>query len=47
VIEGNPLLNDAAIGAVKQWKYTTVRVDGNLVNRIVVVVTFENNGKVQ
>jgi TonB family protein len=47
VIEGNPLLNDAAIGAVKQWKYTTVRVDGNLVNRIVVVVTFEKNGKVQ
>jgi len=47
VIEGNPLLNTAAIDAVKQWKYRPLTVDGKLVNRMVVVISFEKNGKVQ
>lgn len=28
VIEGFPLLNDAAVAAVRQWKYTPARLDG-------------------
>ncbi len=47
VIEGNPLLNSAATEAVKQWKYRPLTVNGKLVNRIVVVLTFEKNGKVR
>jgi TonB family protein len=46
VIEGNPLLDNAATDAVKQWKYRPNTVHGKLVNRIVVVLTFEKNGKV-
>ena len=46
VIEGNPLLNRAATDAVKQWKYRSLTVHGKLVNRIVVVLTFDKNGKV-
>jgi TonB family protein len=46
VIEGNPLLNDAATDAVKQWKYRPLMAHEKLVNRIVVVLTFEKNGKV-
>jgi TonB family protein len=45
-IEGNPLLDSAAVDAVKQWKYRPLTVDGKLVNRIVVVLTFEKSGKV-
>jgi anaerobic magnesium-protoporphyrin IX monomethyl ester cyclase len=47
VIEGNPLLNSASTDAVKQWKYRPLTVHGKLVNRIVVVLTFEKNGKVR
>ena len=46
VIEGNPLLNSAATDAVKQWKYRPLTVHGKIVNRIVVVLTFDKNGKV-
>jgi TonB family protein len=46
VIEGNPLLINAATDAVKQWKYQPHLVHGKLVNRTVVVLTFEKNGKV-
>jgi TonB family protein len=46
VIEGNPLLNSAATDAVKQWKYRPLTVNSKLVNRIVVVLTFDKNGKV-
>ncbi|HWZ96167.1 MAG TPA: TonB family protein, partial [Candidatus Dormibacteraeota bacterium] len=46
VIEGDPLLADAATAAVEQWKYHPRMVHGKLVNRIVVVLTFEKNGKV-
>ena len=47
VIEGDPLLADAATAAVEQWKYHPRAVHGKLVNRIVVVLTFEKNGKVR
>jgi TonB family protein len=47
VIEGDPLLNDAATEAVKQWKYRPLTVNGKLMNRIVVVLTFDKNGKVR
>jgi anaerobic magnesium-protoporphyrin IX monomethyl ester cyclase len=47
VIEGDPLLADAASAAVEQWKYHPRTVHGKLVNRIVVVITFEKNGKVR
>jgi TonB family protein len=47
IIEGNPLLNKAATEAVKQWKYRPLTVHGKLVNRIVVVITFDKNGKVR
>jgi TonB family protein len=47
VIEGIPSLNSAATEAVKQWKYRPLTVHGKLVNRIVVVLTFEKNGKVR
>jgi TonB family protein len=47
VIEGDPLLIEAATEAVKQWKYKPLRVDGELVNRVLVVITFEKNGKVR
>jgi hypothetical protein len=39
------LLNSAAADAVKQWKYRPLTVRGKLVNRIVVVLTFDKNGK--
>jgi anaerobic magnesium-protoporphyrin IX monomethyl ester cyclase len=47
VIEGNPLLNSAATDAVKQWKYRPLTLHGKLVNRVVVVLTFDKNGKVR
>jgi outer membrane biosynthesis protein TonB len=40
------LLDNAATEVVKQWKYRPLTVNGKLVNRIVVVLTFEKNGKV-
>jgi hypothetical protein len=40
------LLDSAATEAVKQWKYRPLTVKGKLVNSIVVVLTFEKNGKV-
>jgi anaerobic magnesium-protoporphyrin IX monomethyl ester cyclase len=47
IIEGNPLLDSAATEAVKQWKYRPLAVNGKLMNRVVVVLTFEKNGKVR
>lgn len=47
VIEGIPLLNEAATEAVKRWKYRPLTINGKLVNRMVVVVTFDKNGKVR
>jgi hypothetical protein len=36
----------ASTDAVKQWRYRQLTVHGKLVNRIVVVLTFDKNGKV-
>lgn len=47
VIEGDPLLNNAATDAVKQWKYRPLTVHGKPVNNFVVVITFHKNGKVE
>lgn len=47
VIEGDPLRNNAATDAVKQWKYQPLTVNGKLVKQFVVVLTFEKNGKVR
>jgi anaerobic magnesium-protoporphyrin IX monomethyl ester cyclase len=47
VIEGIPSLNGAATDAVKQWKYRPLTAHGKLVNRIVVVLTFDKSGKVR
>jgi TonB family protein len=47
VIDGDPLLNNVAIDAVKQWKYRPLTVNGKLVNNFVVVLTFHKNGKVE
>ncbi len=47
VIEGNPSPNSAATNAVKQWMYQPLTVHGKLVNSIVVVLTFDKNGKVR
>jgi TonB family protein len=47
VIEGNPLLDNAATGAVKQWKYRPLTVHGKPVDKFVVVITFEKSGKVR
>ncbi len=46
LIEGNPLLNDAAVNAVKQWKYVPLTVQGELITQVVVVLNFEKGGKV-
>jgi TonB family protein len=47
VIEGNPLLNSAATDAVQRWKYRPLTGNSKLVNRIVVVLTFDKHGKVR
>ena len=46
VIEGDPLRNNAATDAVKQWKYRPLTVNGKLVKQFVVVITFNKDGKV-
>ena len=46
VIESSPLFDQAAVGAVKQWKYEPLTVKGELVKNVVVVLEFEKNGKV-
>jgi TonB family protein len=47
VVDGDPLLSAAATEAVRKWKYQPLTVNGKLVNKFVVVITFEKNGKVQ
>jgi len=47
VIEGNPLLDSAAADAVKQWKYRPPTAHDKLVNKFVVVLTFDRNGKLR
>jgi anaerobic magnesium-protoporphyrin IX monomethyl ester cyclase len=47
VIDGNPVLAEAAVRAVKQWKYRPLVVNGAAVEKFLVVVTFGKNGKVK
>jgi len=47
VIDGDPMLAEAAFVAVREWRYRPLRVDGKLVLNFVVVVTFTKNGKVR
>jgi TonB family protein len=47
VIDGNPLLADAAMAAVKQWRYAPLFVGGKPVVKFVVVVSFQKGGKVR
>jgi protein TonB len=42
VIEGHPLLNDAAINAVRQWKYSPTFLNGKPVS-VMATVTVELN----
>ena len=46
-IDGEPVLVDAAVNAVKQWRYQPLEVKGEAVNQFVVVVSFAKNGKVK
>ncbi len=46
VIESSPLFDQAAVVAVKQWKYEPMMVKGELVKNVVVVLEFEKSGKV-
>lgn len=45
VIRGDPLLANAATDAVRQWKYRSLVVKGKAMNRFVVVLTFDKQGK--
>ena len=47
VIDADPVLAEAAVSAVKQWKYRPLVVKGTAVDKFVVVVTFGKNGKVK
>lgn len=47
VVDGDAVLAEAAVSAVKQWKYRPLPVEERTVNKFVVVVTFGKNGKVK
>ena len=47
LIDGNPLLAEAATSAVKQWKYKPLLVGGKPVLKFVVVLSFGKRGKVR
>lgn len=44
---GDVALAEAAVSAVKQWRYRPLVVEERTVNKFVVVVTFGKNGKVK
>jgi TonB family protein len=46
LINGDPLLAEAATSAVKQWRYQPLVVEGKPVLKFVVVVSFDKRGKV-
>ena len=47
VIDGDSVLAEAAVSAVKQWRYRPLVVKGTVVDQFVVVVSFGKNGKVR
>lgn len=47
LIDGHPLLAEAAASAVRQWRYRPLLVKGKPVVKFVVVVSFGKGGKVQ
>jgi hypothetical protein len=47
VIDGPPILAEAAESAVRQWRYRPLAVKGKVVTQFVVVVSFGKNGKVR
>jgi nucleoid-associated protein YgaU len=47
VIDGKPVLAEAAVSAVKQWRYRPLVVKGKALDHFVVVVLFGKNGKVR
>jgi anaerobic magnesium-protoporphyrin IX monomethyl ester cyclase len=47
VIDGNPVLADAAVAAVKQWRYRPLFVEGKPVLKFVVAVSFGKGGSVR
>jgi TonB family protein len=47
VIDGDPVLAEAAVSAVKRWRYRPLEVKGKSVDQFVVVVSFGKNGKVK
>jgi TonB family protein len=47
LINGDPLLAEAAISAVKQWRYQALVVEGKPVRKFVVVVSFDKRGRVR
>jgi TonB family protein len=46
LIDGNPLLAEAATNAVKQWRYQPLLVQGKPMLKFVVAVSFGKHGKV-
>jgi TonB family protein len=46
LIDGNPMLAAAATGAVKQWRYQPLLVEGQPVVNFVVIVSFGRTGRV-
>jgi radical SAM superfamily enzyme YgiQ (UPF0313 family)/nucleoid-associated protein YgaU len=47
VVDGDAVLAEAAVSAVKQWKYRPLVAQGTAVDKFVVVVTFGKNRKVK
>lgn len=47
VIDGNPLLVEAATSAVKQWRYRSLLVKGKPILKFVVAVSFGKGGEVR
>lgn len=47
VIDGNSLLTESAISAVKQWRYQPLVVKAKPVLKLVVAISFGKGGKVQ
>ena len=45
VVDGDPVLANAAMGAVRQWRYRPLLVDGKPVLKFLVLVSFNKRGK--